>query len=304
MKRIFIPILFIMQICISCADSADYFPVDWDESSASVKVMKDDVMKDERIPVKLMSFNVRYATGDKGTVNAWDLRKEDLFLMIDTEKPLVIGTQECQISQKRDMEESCPEYGAIGVGRNDGEDSGETCSIFYHKASCSIEDWGSFWLSETPDVPGKKGWDAATVRVATWARVKVTASGKEFFFINTHLDHKGRIARAEGMNLIMSKFRELNKDNLPQLLTADFNTSQNDDIFRECLLTMKNARLTAPETDNENTYNGYGDGSSIIDHIFLSGFDILKYKTVNQAWDDTEYISDHYPVYALVKFSY
>lgn len=308
MKKILLYSLSLILVLVSCAPESNYDPNDWyvPDSEKDDKDDKDDEdnVVDESGTLKLMSFNVRYANGDKGTANAWENRRDDLYKMINTEKPLVIGTQECQINQKSDIAANCKEYGAIGVGRNDGANSGETCSIFYHKASCSIEEWGSFWLSETPDAPGSKGWDANNIRIATWARIKVTATGKEFFFINTHLDHKGPTARAEGMKLIMKKFAELNKKKLPQLLTADFNTSQDDAIFNECLKTMKNARLEAKDSDNRATYNGYvGGKTTMIDHIFLSGFDVVKFKTIDQKWGNTQFISDHFPIYTLAKFS-
>ena len=50
---------------------------------------------------------------------------------------------------------------------------------------------------------GKKGWDAACERVATWAIFKDKKSGKEFFFLNTHLDHMGQVARHEGASLVL-----------------------------------------------------------------------------------------------------
>lgn len=304
MKKILKSILAVSAavFLVACGNESKYNPDDWytqnngqDENSESL-VGSDGKMK-------LMSFNVRYGNADDGE-NGWDYRKADLYTMIKTEKPLVIGLQECQMNQRNDMVDNCKEYAAIGVGRDDGAGKGETCSIMYHKASVEIVKWGSFWLSETPDKPGVKGWDANNVRVATWARIKVLATGKEFFYINTHLDHKGPKARSEGMKLVMKKFAELNVAKLPQLLTADFNTSQDDDIFRECLKTMQNARLTAPKTDDKGTYNGWvGGKTTCIDHLFMSGFDILEYKTVDQKWGKTQFISDHYPVYAIAKFA-
>ena len=290
-------------IAASCGNKSNYDPNDWwtpggGEGEEEEKV--EDIVNTDGA-LKLMSFNVRYANANDGA-NNWDNRKSDLYTMIKTEKPFIIGLQECQMNQRNDMVDNCTEYAAIGVGRDDGAGKGETCSIMYHKASCEIVKWGSFWLSETPDKPGIKGWDANNVRVATWARVKVKSTGKEFFYINTHLDHKGRTAQVEGTKLIMKKFAELNTSKLPQLLTADFNVEQNDEIFDECLKTMKNARLVAPKTDNKGTYNGWvGGKSTCIDHLFLSGFEILEYKTVDQKWGNTIFISDHNPVYALAK---
>ena len=306
MKRIFKTILAVSLafVAASCGPESKYDPNQWYDDPDTGDTENEEVenVVDAQGAMKLMSFNVRYANADDG-LNGWTYRRDDLYKMIQTEKPLVIGLQECQMNQRNDIVDNCKEYAAIGVGRDDGAGKGETCSILYHKASVEIVKWGSFWLSETPDVPGKKGWDANNVRVATWARIKVKESGKEFFFINTHLDHKGATARSEGMKLIMKKFDELNTANLPQLLTADFNTSQDDPIFTECLKTMQNARLVAPKTDNKGTYNGWvGGKTTCIDHLFLSGFDILEYKTVDQVWGKTVFISDHYPIYALAKF--
>lgn len=287
----------------SCGSKSEYDPNNWyDKDGDTEGNQVQNLVGDDGV-MKLMSFNVRYGSANDGE-NSWDYRKADLYKMIETEKPLVIGLQECQMNQRNDIVDNCKEYDAIGVGREDGQGKGETCSILYHKGSVEIKKWGSFWLSETPDIAGSKGWDANNIRVATWARVKVLKTGKEFFYINTHLDHKGTKARSEGMKLVMRKFLELNTTRLPQLLTADFNTEQDDAIFTECLKTMKNARLAAPKTDNKGTYNGFvGGKTTCIDHLFMSGFDILEYKTVDQKWGDTQFISDHYPVYALVKFA-
>lgn len=306
MKRIVKTILAVSLafVAASCGPESKYDPNQWydDPDTGDKEDEKVENVVDAQGAMKLMSFNVRYANADDG-LNGWTYRRDDLYKMIQTEKPLVIGLQECQMNQRNDIVDNCKEYAAIGVGRDDGAGKGETCSILYHKASVEIVKWGSFWLSETPDVPGKKGWDANNVRVATWARIKVKENGKEFFFINTHLDHKGPQARSEGMKLVMKKFAELNTAKLPQLLTADFNTSQDDAIFTECLKTMQNARLVAPKTDNKGTYNGWvGGKTTSIDHLFLSGFEILEYKTVDQAWGKTVFISDHFPVYALAKF--
>ena len=258
---------------------------------------KDEVPQD---PFKIMSFNIRTGTSDKGTANAWDTRKPGVYAMIKAEQPLIVGLQECHIFQRNDVTTNCPDYVGFGIGRdNASETEGESCSVIYNKKLCSIEKWGSFWLSETPDKISL-GWDAAYNRIATWAVVKVTATGKKFFFINTHLDHKGEKAQDEGMKLIMKKFAELNKENLPQALVADFNQVQSNPIFTECTKTMDNARVKAEKTDSKPTFNSWGTKAQIIDHIFLSGFNIHEYKTITQGWEGIAYISDHYPIYAKV----
>lgn len=257
----------------------------------------------DRVILKIMSFNIRTGTSDRNTENAWDKRKAGVFEMIRTEEPLIVGLQEARKFQRTEILAACPDYDGFGVCRDTGKDvEGETGSVIYNKNLCSIEKYGYFWLTEKNTAEPNVGWDATYKRMATWAVVKVTRNGKRFFFINTHLDHQGPKAQAGGMEVIMQKFKELNTENLPQVLVGDFNVTQDKDIFNVCLETMHNARLKAPSTDNVATYNGWGNSSKIIDHIFFSDFKISQYCTVNQAWSGVTYISDHYPIYCFLRF--
>ena len=70
---------------------------------------------------------------------------------------------------------------------------------------------------------------------------------------------------------------------------------------------MKSARKTAPVSDSYATYNAFSNSargsSSIIDHIFYSvGLNAKEYKTVRDGWKNIDYISDHYPIYAIFTF--
>lgn len=206
--------------------------------------------------IKIMSFNIRTGTSDRGTANAWDNRKSGVYEMLNSEQPLIVGLQEARKFQRTDILASCPDYAGFGVCRDTGEDvEGETGSVIYNKNLCSIEKYGYFWLTEKDTSVPNVGWDATYKRMATWAVVKVTKTGKRFFFINTHLDHEGPQAQAGGMRVIMQKFEELNTEKLPQVLVGDFNQVQDSKIFDVCLETMYNARKKAYSTDSKNTYN-------------------------------------------------
>ena len=50
------------------------------------------------------------------------------------------------------------------------------------------------------------------------------------------------------------------------------------------------------------TYNGWGTTTSTIDHIFYSDFTPLEYHTIMDRWNGVQYISDHYPISALLEF--
>ena len=70
----------------------------------------------------------------------------------------------------------------VGVGRDDGATKGEYSPIFYNSEVHDLISWRCFWLSETPDRPGK-GWDAASVRICTVVRFGFKGSGTHDFTI-------------------------------------------------------------------------------------------------------------------------
>ncbi|MBQ5395360.1 MAG: endonuclease/exonuclease/phosphatase family protein [Alistipes sp.] len=254
--------------------------------------------------IKVISYNVRFSGGDGE--NHWDKRKHASINMINDEKPTVFGVQEAKADQIAYLRENLPEYGYIGVGREDGKSGGEHMSIFYLKEQVELLDGGTFWLSETPDVPSM-GWDAACKRSCTWTKMKMKDTGKEFAYINTHLDHVGKVAQREGLALICKRFAEIVPVGMPAFLTADFNALTNDPIFEPLNAEMKDARVEAPETDNRATYNGFKPGGEdnadlVIDHIFYRGAEAKTFKVLRDKNYGAPFISDHYPVVMTATF--
>lgn len=251
--------------------------------------------------VKVISFNMRTGGADNGTQNAWGARREGISAMMAKENPTVMGVQEALSYQLTFVTENVPGYEYYGVGRDDGRSTGEMMAIFYKTDVVELGDHGTFWLSETPDEVSY-GWDAAYRRTATWAFFTVKATGKKFFYINTHLDNEGSEAREQSMRLICDKLAELNPDGYPSILTADFNSTTDDAIFDPLKMVMHDARTDAAVTDQFGTYNGWGTTTSTIDHIFYSDFTPLEYHTIMDRWNGVQYISDHYPISALLEF--
>ena len=139
--------------------------------------------------LKVMSYNIRMDNSGDGE-NAWPNRKEATIEMIKDIQPDVFGVQEAFSHQVAYVTEQLPVYNNVGVGREDGVLEGEMMSIFWNTEAIDMIKWGTYWLSETPDVPSM-GWDAACYRTATWALMKDKRNGKHFYFVNTHLDHVG-----------------------------------------------------------------------------------------------------------------
>ena len=251
--------------------------------------------------IKVISYNIRlsglgHARGADG-VHYWDNRRHASINMINDEKPTIFGLQEACSDQMDFLVEYLPEYGSIGVGRDDGQRAGEFMSIFYRKDQVELLDGGTFWLSETPEKVSQ-GWDAACRRTCTWTRMRMKATGDEFIYLNTHLDHRGAKAQEESIKLIIERIKPYLDEELPIFLTADFNLSPDSPFIAPLREVMDDARDAADETDHRGTFNGWNEIKEpvIIDHIFLKNAEAYSFKVLCDKNYGAPLISDHYPV--------
>ena len=252
--------------------------------------------------LRVMSYNIRY-TGEPATdgENHWDWRRAASINMVREERPAVMGVQEALAPQLQFLDENLPEYDYVGVGRDDGKSAGEHMAIFYLKEAVELEDWGTFWLSQTPDEV-TMGWDAVCYRTCTWALMRDKVSGKQFAMLNTHLDHRGQQAREQSIVLIVNRIKEIVPEGTPLLLTGDFNSTTDSEIYAPLKAVMEDARELATQSDHRGTFNGWGKASSVIDHIFVRGVEVDRFAVLCDKNYGAPYISDHYPVVAEVRF--
>ena len=249
--------------------------------------------------IKVMSYNIRLSSGTikADSIYHWEHRKQASLNLMHEENPTVFGLREACPDQMDYMVENLPEYGYIGVGRDDGKRKGEFMSIFYKKEEVEFIDGGTFWLSETPDQVSK-GWDAACFRTCTWALLKKKDTGKKFVYMNTHLDHMGKVAREESIKLIVERAEKLTGGKLPVFITADFNSPTSNAIFKPMQEAMLDARVEAPVTDDRGTLNCWGTTPPgvVIDHVFYRGAEAQKFEVLRDKDYGAPYVSDHYPV--------
>ena len=210
-------------------------------------------------PLKVGSYNIRLESGDKGTPNAWDKRKTDMVELIRQLDLDAFGLQEVCPGQVDYLTNNLPQYAFIGEHRNADRVSGEASPVFYRTDRFEALKHGTFWLSETPDVPGLKGWGAACPRVCSWAWLKDKETGKTFCFANTHTDHISALARKEGMLLIIRRMREFAPPGTPVVFTGDHNCRETEEPASAVSQLLKNA-LYASETPPAGpwrTFNGW-----------------------------------------------
>ncbi len=261
--------------------------------------------------VQYGSFNIRYADGDRGTPNDWNLRRDSLARFVRQSGMDICGMQEVLYGQLTDLEERLPEFSHIGVGRDDGKTKGEYAPIFFLKARWEARASGTFWLSPTPDIVGSKGWDAALPRIATWALLRHRQTGKEVMCVNTHFDHVGQKARVESGKLILQKVRQI-ADTLPMVLTGDFNVGMGSNVYQSIMHDPQYPLLDtylmgAPHEGVFYTFQDFGRKPSAqcskIDFIFISP-NIKVTKTwipAEQREENAFIMSDHNPVIATLE---
>ncbi|GHT54363.1 endonuclease [Bacteroidia bacterium] len=263
----------------------------------------------KQVELNIMSFNIRY-DNPEDSLNSWQYRKDIAAQTIKDYHADIVGTQEVLVNQLNDLKDCLPEYNAIGVGRQDGIDQGEYSALLYKKDRFTVIESGTFWLSETPEVAGSKGWDGACERIATWAILEDSSSKKQIFAINTHLDHIGKVARQEGVSLLLERTQSLSKG-LPVIVTGDFNSRPESDVIKQVtdtsnlgyLVHAKDVALEKSGTDW--TFHGFGEvpleRRSFIDYIFVSpNIKVLKHTVIPEELN-RKFISDHSVITATIQ---
>lgn len=248
--------------------------------------------------LNIASYNIRYNNAGDG-VNAWPNRKENVKALIRYHEFDIFGIQEGLIGQVKDIAE-LTEFAYYGKGRDDGKEGGEHSVIFYKKERFQLLASGDFWLSETPEKPGK-GWDATCCnRICSWVKLRDKLTRKDFFFFNVHFDHQGVQARQESGKLMAKKIKEIAK-NSPVICTGDFNSTPETEQIKAMQTVLKDSYEVTeqPPYGPVGTFNAFKFDAPMknrIDYIFVTpGIRVLKYGVLTDAKDQL-YPSDHQPV--------
>jgi endonuclease/exonuclease/phosphatase family metal-dependent hydrolase len=255
-------------------------------------------------PIKVMTYNIRLDVASDG-INQWSNRTEKLPTVIKKHDPDLVGLQEAMHHQLMGILKSLPEYGFIGVGRDDGKEKGEYSAILYKKSRFDVLNQKTSWLSENPDVAGSKSWDAAITRVVTRGRFRDTRSGREFMYFNTHFDHIGKEARQKSSEIILKLVgTERGTPGTPVIITGDFNSEPDEGAYKTMAASgvVRDARPANSVEGTFCTFEVNGPPCRLIDYIFCSAeWTVGHYKVIKDN-DGKNYPSDHLPVVATLQF--
>ncbi|MGD8330568.1 MAG: endonuclease/exonuclease/phosphatase family protein [Acidobacteriota bacterium] len=259
-------------------------------------------------PLNVMTFNIRYGTANDGD-NDWSLRREAVFEVIEAFRVDVLGVQEALNSQLAEISAALPGYRRIGVGRDDGAEAGEYSAILVDSSRFEVLDEGTFWFSDTPDVPGSTSWGNEIPRICTFAHLRDGPANRTFWVFNVHWDHVSQPSRERAAELLMATIGERAAGE-PVLITGDFNAGEDNPAFRY-LLDSEGAlalgmfdtfRDVHPDATDVGTFNGFEgntDGDKIDAILASSGWAVLAADIIRTRRQG-RYPSDHFPVIATL----
>jgi endonuclease/exonuclease/phosphatase family metal-dependent hydrolase len=267
----------------------------------------------QKADLKVMTFNIRYDNPSDGEFS-WENRKNMVFRVLDDEQPAIIGFQEALKGQVDQIRDHLKGYKSEGVGRDDGRDAGEFSIIFYDSSRFERTEGATFWLSETPVIPGSKSWNSACTRIVTWVRLLDKKQNQQLVIFNTHFDHISEQARVESAKLVSSRMNTIaGKETV--ILMGDFNSSDTSAAYHFLTGTateypMKDTRELAGKNSTGPPYSFVGFPfhpliGEIIDFIFINQNSDLRVLR-NQIIDfhvNGKYPSDHLPVIAEFEYS-
>lgn len=312
-------IFFLSTLSIATVSCCDNYTECCNSNSVNTNVENCNIKVVEKTAkLKVASYNIQFARTPLGTY--WQSRKDGAKNLLAYHDFDIVGLQE---THQHQIDYFMPKHCAyIGMGINTiGKDKAGNSPIMYRKDKVELLKWGVFWISETPEKISK-GWDTSQRRICTWGKFKDKVSGKKLFYFNTHLDHKGKIARVEGVKLLMKKIPEI-AGKSPYVLTGDFNIAIDTNPIKPMLESKKfvhalDASITPAYYPKGGTFHGYtGTPRSFIDYLFVSpNIKVLSYAVLtdrigNANYDPkvsikkqnvVDYASDHFPVVSEIEF--
>ena len=271
--------------------------------------------------ITVMSFNIRVSYSNDGP-DHWRLRRPLTFDVLRRHAPDLVGLQEPVRNQLNQIRKALPHFVEIGVARKDGRQKGEYCAILFDPRRLVLSEHGDFWFSDTPRVPGSKGWGNRTPRVCTWGRFIERGTGRSFYVFNVHLDHESQPSRERSAELLALRVLRRNHPEDPVIITGDFNASENSRVIRYLKGELPRAtqgdgppppqvrfvdsfRAAHPEAKECATFHGFrGERRGPkIDYILVEpATDVISAAIL---YDNTNgrYPSDHYPLIARIRLT-
>jgi len=291
--------------------------------------VSENVPEDKSFQLRVMSFNILQGGKADGTTDQagheWSaVRRAPCTNMFKDIDPDVIMLQECRREQLKTLKSDLTGYtfysyakdGVLASGYSKGDatndasfkNGGQRNVIMLRNGMFLLNDWGCFWLSDTPDTPSN-GFGTSGQKITLWLKVQHVTSGAEFFIFNTHFIPQTYGNAVSPVVDVITPCARVNVEQMKKIIgdskaTVFFAGDLNSNNASERMDALNNylhlSATDAPQTDHSMTYNGFREDAStwtLLDHIYYNNATPTFYKVVNSDGYGTRFLSDHFPVY-------
>ncbi|MBM4312435.1 MAG: endonuclease/exonuclease/phosphatase family protein [Deltaproteobacteria bacterium] len=269
--------------------------------------------------LNIMSFNIRHGAAKDGK-HHWIYRRDRVCELLSEYRPDVLGLQEAMDFQISAISAALPGHVKLGIG-NLGGNKGLHTAIFYDAVRFIPSAEGTFWFSDTPEIPGSTGWGNVIPRTCTWARLIEKESGQAFYFFNVHLDHISQRSRKNSV-VVLTRFIHARASRDPFVLAGDFNAREKSKSIHylkgKTPLRVKaqgsvfnpeplidTFRVRYPHRRNVVTYHGFRRFffRFRLDYIFVPPSVRVQAAQIIQPRWKKHYPSDHFPLLTRIDLS-
>jgi len=248
------------------------------------------------VKLKVFSFNLRHETEVDGINNFWN-RTGRVLDAIESHKPDLIGFQEVTGMMRAWLKASLRDYTVYAPSCFDGDSP----VIAFRSEVFDLLAVDHAWLSLTPSVRASRyGLDQSKYpRMVISVKLKHRDSDTPLRFFNTHLDHKGAIARLLAAVQIM---QAISREDGPFVLTGDFNAAPDTPEIRT-ILTCPHLPVTDATAALTGTFHSYGKKEipTKIDYVFTNAACTPEESfIIEDKPEDGLYITDHNVVVSYI----
>ena len=265
--------------------------------------------------LRVMTFNILWQGHAKNGefVESGFAQRKPLVLDVLTKFGAdIIGLQEASIEQRAALAPGLPGMGMFPLP----VEAGDEC-ILYRVDRFDLKDSGHEVLRREPEKAGTN----IGVRDFVWVYLQDRISGKRFYVLNLHLDHRSSERGRQLDGVLIGEWIGTRKFADPVILTGDFNggpsmprylflTGQRsyaneDGVTATMPMTMLDTFAVAnPHAQYTGTTNpGYTGRKSRnqIDFIFVPRGSTVIGSSIIYYYDDGSYPSDHFPLLSEIE---
>lgn len=281
----------------------------------------------------IMTYNILYyKPSSEETVTGfkrWEFRRDNIVARIRAAAPAIFGTQENTGYEAQYILEQLPEYKLLGrnlygtdynsIAPTDNKQLDyEIEALYYNPQVVELVDnqWGTFWLSNTPDTERSKLDGVEYSRACTWAKFRRKGGTEVFYVFNSHFHANSGInganidpenIRRSEAEVVLKKIKEITGGNAPVVWTGDFNCKPSSKAIQYILdndyVRLTDCKPASGYTGRVGTFTNFSTAASYdteayrYDFIFVSGqWDVTEYVVDDTCVTGGNWGSDHLPV--------